>query len=109
LVLDYFIPVNSTSSPSQILSDKIWEGKPSSSTIMLFATGTPTFTTSTVTSTLATDENTKSGETPAPTPPPVGGSAPTVVSLIKSSIVSLKGAYANYLKISVLVRNILGL
>ncbi|MDP1689098.1 MAG: hypothetical protein Q8L47_03125 [bacterium] len=109
LVSAYFVPIPaySTSSPSEILSNKTWEGKPPTGTDMLYATGTPVFIDSGFTNTQAVIENTDNKATS--TPKLISTSTPTVVSLVKLSIISLKGAYTNYLKISVLVRNILGL
>lgn len=95
LVSDYFIPIPAYSTSTATGTD------------MLYATGTPVAIDSVATST--NEDKADAGAKAASTPKLTSTSTPTVVSLVKSSIISLKGAYTNYLKISVLVRNILGL
>lgn len=91
LIRNYFVPINATSTAS--------------GTVMVIASGTPVFATGTVDVADVVKEKAKGQATTTLDLIP----APTVVSLVKASIESLRGAYTNYLKISVAVRNILGL
>lgn len=85
LVHEYLVPVHPTSSPS-------------SSTLLLTATGTIEISQELATVASGTIESDL--DEPAP---------PTVVALVKASLESLKKSYVNYIRISVAVRNILGL
>lgn len=87
LVYEYLVPIYTASSSTELLS---------SSTLLLTATGT-----------IQISEDSTEGR--ASSTSKEVASPPTVVSLVKASLESLRDAYANYLKISATVRNILGL
>ena len=96
LVLKFYVP-------TEILSTE------STSSVMLVATGTQSLASTTANSSGTVKEIKKGIESGIIESTPMPTSTSTVVSLVKSSIGSLKSAYNNYLKISVTVRNILGL
>lgn len=96
IVLTYFVPVEPV-------------GLESTSSLMLIATGTLSLASYSENSTETLKETKKNIETSLSASSTLATSTSTVVTLVKSSIGFLKGAYTNYLKISISVRNILGL